>query len=84
MNYALSCFQKNSLTVYETNNPLSFFGVFDMPKLSYTYKVCLKCGTEYPDRDDLTKCERCSGDLQRMRREVVPLKEWKRDTFKKK
>jgi len=55
-----------------------------MPKLSYTYKVCLKCGTEYPDRNDLTKCEKCGGDLRRMRREVVPLEEWKRDTFKSK
>ena len=51
-----------------------------MVKLSYTYKVCLKCGSEYPDREDLTKCS-CGGNLRQMRRKVVPLKEWKRDTF---
>ena len=54
-----------------------------MPKLSYTYKVCVECGTEYPDRDDLTRCSRkgCQGELQRMRRAIMPLKEWARDMF---
>lgn len=52
-----------------------------MPQLTYTYKVCLKCGVEYPDRSDLRKCS-CGGELQTMKRKIVPLKEWKKDTFK--
>jgi len=56
-----------------------------MPKLSYTYKVCIKCGKEYPE--DATKCS-CRGYLERVRRKRAPTcdaraKEWKQSKRKR-